>query len=845
MIRAVSRLIAVSALACMLVTATFAYASPVDELGAYSLDSVGAEYAPSGWRSSLYPHDWAPGYADSEGRAMADFSYAGYHYGEAALPAKEDSFTVDVTAFPFRANNRGTKDATKAIQSAIDYVAFRGGGVVYLPAGTYRVAPQGSRGEALRVTADNVVLRGAGRDRTFLLNTRTQMNRKSVIAVRPPSAGRWWVTPAGAPNLAADALAGSMSVRVSNPGSFGVGDLIVIRTEATPAWVASMGSPDGWDASRMDATTYLRRVTSVDPDGRLGIDIPLRTDVLLRDVGTQPNVYVARRHLREVGVEDLSIGMLQHASDAALAIDSHESSVLRMTNVVDGWVARVSTFAPPQNRSGFHILSEGIWLNDCRNVTVRDCLVRYPQYRGGGNGDGFLVRGSDNLLERCSVVGGRHSYSFAYWHTTGNVLRDCSGAHATLASDFHAWLSAVNLVEGMRLDGDWIDATYRYDGTTLQHAHTTTQSMIWNTIGLAPPTRPGYGFPEALVHSVQWGWGAVTGTSGRYFGVVNDPGTDGWRADGYMDVVEGVGRGRTLLPASLSRDQLARRTQGGSYREPSAHGAVLTPSGEARVVDGRGTAPEPWIGVRGTSQWQLGFSVPPGSTITRARLVVYGRSRASGGAVAVYKAASAGSRLSSTPLATSARSADQASAAWVFDVTDLVRSTERADATGTVGLRLVEAVPGLGVQFATGSGPIEFRPRLEIERAPGARLRPTGSTGSAAVLSDGDPRTSYASNGVGSAVTLDLGSVRRVSGVGVAYSGGDRRFGFAELQTSCDGVDYRPARDLIGGGETGAVQVFMLDTPVEARYLRIIGHGSSDPVAPYLTALGEVEVYGQ
>ena len=38
------------------------------------------------WRSSLYPEDWVPGYKDTQGRFLHDFSYAGYHMGEDSLP---------------------------------------------------------------------------------------------------------------------------------------------------------------------------------------------------------------------------------------------------------------------------------------------------------------------------------------------------------------------------------------------------------------------------------------------------------------------------------------------------------------------------------------------------------------------------------------------------------------------------------------------------------------------------------------------------------------------------------------------------------------------------------------
>ena len=53
------------------------------------------------WESTLYPKDWEPGFADSEGRFLHDFSYAGYHRGEIPIPKDvlvARSFSADAKA---------------------------------------------------------------------------------------------------------------------------------------------------------------------------------------------------------------------------------------------------------------------------------------------------------------------------------------------------------------------------------------------------------------------------------------------------------------------------------------------------------------------------------------------------------------------------------------------------------------------------------------------------------------------------------------------------------------------------------------------------------------------------
>ena len=78
---------------------------------------------------------------DEEGRFLHDFSYAGYHMGEVNIPPDPPGAVIDVTQAPYHADKTGVFDATAAIQAAIDDSSADGGGIVYLPPGTYRIRP--------------------------------------------------------------------------------------------------------------------------------------------------------------------------------------------------------------------------------------------------------------------------------------------------------------------------------------------------------------------------------------------------------------------------------------------------------------------------------------------------------------------------------------------------------------------------------------------------------------------------------------------------------------------------------------------------------------------------------
>lgn len=111
-----------------------------------------------GIRSDLYPDDWQPGDVDDQGRFLHDFSYAGYHNGEQEPPSGSFTQVFDVSTAPYNVDTTGSVDSTAGIQAAIDAASVVGG-IVYLPAGTYRASK-------LTISALDVVLRGAGPELT-------------------------------------------------------------------------------------------------------------------------------------------------------------------------------------------------------------------------------------------------------------------------------------------------------------------------------------------------------------------------------------------------------------------------------------------------------------------------------------------------------------------------------------------------------------------------------------------------------------------------------------------------------------------------------------------------------
>lgn len=507
------------------------------------------------WRSSLYPVDWAPGFQDAQGRLLHDFSYAGYRRGEVTIPDTPPGAVYDVSLAPYLADNSGTLDVTDEIQQAIDDAGAAGGGIVYLPPGTYNVAPQGSDDYALRIRDSGIVLRGAGPGTTVVHNTATDMRNKEVIKVRP-STGDWEYALGGTTTfLTSDLTLPTSVLSVQDVSGFSTGEYVVVRTDATADFIADHGMTGQWDGS-LDGVMFYRQVVGIDPGaGTLTIDIPTRYWMKTRD---NARVYKAAPPAQEVGVEDLSISMAENTTPGfedgdydvtgTGAYEVHNSHMIEFYHALNCWVRRVNSHRHPSNPSDVHMLSMGILMQRSRGVTVEDCVMQKPLYQGGGgNGYMFRLRGNDCLVRDCEAIEGRHNYTFFSLYASGNVIHDCLGRNPRYPSDFHGHLSMANLFDVMTMDGDWLEGIYRPAGTVV-HGHSTTESVYWNTYG----TEAGR---DDIVESRAWGWAYIIGTRGPKHGV--ERGTaDGTEPE---DFLEGEGLGDTLVPESLYDDQLARR----------------------------------------------------------------------------------------------------------------------------------------------------------------------------------------------------------------------------------------------------------------------------------------------
>jgi hypothetical protein len=498
-------------------------------------------FPPGPWRSALYPEGWTPDAGDPGGPFLHDFSYAGYHGGEGALGAGGPTDVVVVAA-----DTTGAIDATGAIQSAIDMAEGAAeGGVVHLPAGTYRVDG------TLVVDGSSVVIRGDGPDATRLhfTNLLGMGSRSHLTFVGAPSADL--EVP-----LAMDAANRSAVVVVEDASGLAVGDDVDLGWVITPEFVAEHEMTPYWEVFNDEWQPFFRREIVAIDESEITLDVPLRYPVKVRDGASLRRT---NGWLREVGVESLGVA---NAGDPDEAWGVSQTHAIEMAGVADGWVHDVASFSSPSaptegEGAGAHLASGGIIIRASKRVTVADTHFAEAQNRGpGGNGYLFEVRTSSEILFRdVSGRAGRHAF-ISNWGfgTTGVVwLRAHSSEGRSLSardgistvglSDFHHSLAMANLVDSSVLDDGW--SAFNRLGASSGAGHGATQTVFWNNAG------------GGRLRSFQWGLGYVIGTAPTLevstWGAVFDQ-----ESTEPEDFREGIGR-EGLVPASLYEDQLARR----------------------------------------------------------------------------------------------------------------------------------------------------------------------------------------------------------------------------------------------------------------------------------------------
>ena len=347
---------------------------------------------------------------------IPDYSYAGYHRSERAIPHVEGP-VFNIVDFGAIANDE--KSDREAIQKAIDAAAAQGGGVVLVPKGRFDLGQKSNAGSVF-IRDSNIVLRGegSGEDGSVLFMS-------EYLAPPPPM--KLWASPyvfqiggkrreTDLGKIAKDLARGDWEVEVAQATKLKVGDWIALKLiDNSPALVKTELAgfevlDPRWKSIISDGVTVTERhqVAAVK-----GNTIRLTAPVI-KPVDTQYNWRVVRYEpLSEIGIENLR---LQGAWDEQFLHHKnwlHDGgySMVSMTGVVNSWI-RDCVFVD-LNCVGA--------IDDSAQVTVIDSVIE-------GNPGHSAIRFSDStacLMARVEDRAGQwHSVGISR-ESIGNVLYRC------------------------------------------------------------------------------------------------------------------------------------------------------------------------------------------------------------------------------------------------------------------------------------------------------------------------------------------------------------------------------------------------------------------------------------
>lgn len=466
---------------------------------------------------------------------LPDFSYAGYHRGEAPVPNRKATLNVK----DFGAVGDGTTDDTAAFQKAI---AAAKGGVIRIPPGRYQIT------DFLTIRDRGTVLQGAGWDESVLhfpipLNT-IKPNWGATTSGRRTSNYSWsggFIQVLGSlsrqpiAQVTAPAERGGQALSVSSCDKLEVGDDVVLRLNDTAgkslAHHLYAGDPGPLDQLKGTRESFACRVTKVDAAaGRIEFDRPLRTDVRLE---WGPALFPAASSVEEVGIEDLGFdypntpyrGHFTELGYNAIAISGARNC----------WVRRV----------GIHNSDSGMFISGV-NITVEDISITsdrpIEKSRKATGHHGITLGGQDNLL-RDFEFQTRFMHDITMTRgSAGNVVT--VGQGIDLCFDHHKYGPHANLF--CDLDLGQGSRMFQSGGGADLGRHSAAYETFWNIRAKQAQSWPtGWGPDLMNFVGVQSNGTSETGASGRWFEAI-DP--------------------ARLRPANLYDAQLARRLGSGQMR---------------------------------------------------------------------------------------------------------------------------------------------------------------------------------------------------------------------------------------------------------------------------------------
>ncbi len=447
---------------------------------------------------------WKP-----DGR-LPDYSYAGYHRGERALPERG----ADVSVKDFGAVGDGRTDDTAALKRALHEAR---GKVIAVPPGRYVVT------DILDIHDSGTVLRGAGPQQTTIYVPKPlekiRSNMGETTSGRPTSNYSWgggiiWAKGRWDDNMLAKVTAparrGQTVLVVDRPDRFEVGDEVrlTLRDDDNRTLTHHLyaGDPGDFDNLHGVRESWIARVVKLDRKARrIVFDRPLRTDVRPE---WEPALYGARSTAEEIGVEHLAFEFPVTPYKGHFTELGYNA--IAYSGVRNGWVRNVE----------IRHADSGIFIGGANN-TVTGVVWTSGRKRDGGRNStghhGITLGGTDQLLTdfdfRTKFI---HDVTMSRG-SAGNVVRNGRGEDLTF--DHHKYANHANLFTDV--DAGVGTNIFRSGGGAKLGRHCGAWSTWWNIRTDRPVGFPaGWATDMINIIGVRADGETFVDLSGRWFEVI-------------------------------------------------------------------------------------------------------------------------------------------------------------------------------------------------------------------------------------------------------------------------------------------------------------------------------------
>ncbi|HSY20232.1 MAG TPA: glycosyl hydrolase family 28-related protein [Candidatus Acidoferrales bacterium] len=458
---------------------------------------------------------------------LPDFSFAGYHCGEALLPDVPRGVSVK----EFGAKGDGVTDDTQAFLA----VLAKAKGAVEVPPGRYII------NNILEINRGGVVLRGAGADRTVLFFPKPLQEIKPLWSAttegRKTSEYSWagglvWFKGGFGERVLAEvtdeAKRGAKTLQLSTTKNLHPGQRVEIfeHDNADNSLATNLYSGDPGNPSKLLGSTHASlvcRITKIEGNG-ISVDRPLRFDVGLR---WHPQIRAFEPTVSESGVENLRFEFPNQPYGGHFTEPGYNA--VAFSGVADCWARNLVI-----SNADSGIFPGGVFCT-MQNITYES--ARQPDAALHCTGHhGLNIEGNDNLFTgfdyRTRFV---HDLSVDH-NASGNVI--AHGKGVDLCFDHHERAPCENLFTD--IDAGAGTRLWTCGGGADLGKHCAARGTFWNIRAAKPQKYPpaAFGPPSMNLVAVQTDQPSVKKMDGKWF--------------------EAIAPGE-IFPQDLHAAQLARR----------------------------------------------------------------------------------------------------------------------------------------------------------------------------------------------------------------------------------------------------------------------------------------------